>query len=83
MTNGGNVAPFRSLRPPGNGGDDGGYDNRLRTVELDVREIKTRMENVATQADVLKVRLWVVGGVIGGIVTASFLVLSFLRSFPF
>ena len=34
----------------GNGGDD--FEQRLRRVELDVREIKTRTENIATKQDI-------------------------------
>ena len=46
---------------------------RLRAVEGDVREIRTRMENSATRTDIVHLKVWVLGGVIttlGGIVGA-------------
>lgn len=55
------------------GGDDDSWEARLRAVEGDVREIKTRMENSATKTDIAYLKVWVLGGVIttlGGIVTA-------------
>ena len=41
-------------------------DRRLRDLELDVREIKTRMENVATANDIDKLKLWAAGGALVG-----------------
>ena len=67
------------------GGRDDSWDARLRAVEGDVREIKTRIEESATKTDIAYVKthdlktdiahlkIWVLGGVIttlGGIVTA-------------
>ena len=39
------------------------------------------MENVATREDVLRVRPWVVGGVVGGILTAVAFALAVFRIF--
>lgn len=48
----------------GNGGSSN--DQRIRDIELDVREIKTRMENVATTNDIAKLKLWAAGGALVG-----------------
>ena len=40
---------------------------RIRELELDVREIKTRMEGLATKTDIATLRNWVLGGVIAGL----------------
>lgn len=74
-----NVIPIAS-RPKGNG-DGGKFDDRLRAVEIAVATIEAKMENVATREDVLKVRLWVVGGVVGGILTAVAFALAVFRIF--
>lgn len=55
------------------GGRDDSWDARLRAVEGDVREIKTRIAESATKTDIAHLKIWVLGGVIttlGGIVTA-------------
>ena len=61
------------------GGGNDSWEPRLRAVEGDVREIRTRMEKMATQTDIAHLKMdiahlkiWVLGGVIttlGGIVT--------------
>ena len=38
----------------GGGGDGGSYDDRLRAVEGDVREIKATMNSLATREDISK-----------------------------
>ena len=48
------------LTPARCNGSGSGFDDRLRVVELDVREIKTRMENLAT-------RNWILGSTIAAI----------------
>ena len=62
--------------PPLNtsGGNGGRYDRleeRLRNVELDVREIKTRTENSATKQDLklatANLQKWALGGAFGGV----------------
>lgn len=74
-----NVIPIAS-RPKGNG-DGGKFDDRLRAVEMAVAKIEAKMENVATREDILRVRLWVVGGVVGGILTAVAFALAVFRIF--
>lgn len=59
--------PFPDRQQRVDGGNGGGSnDRRLRDLELDVREIKTRMENVATANDIDKLKLWAAGGALVG-----------------
>jgi len=58
----------------GNGGGYGALDTRLRSVELDVREIKTDMKHVATRA-------WVLGGVLAAAGVGAGIALAVLRFF--
>ena len=48
----------------GNGGGPG--DERIHAIELDVLEIRTRMENVATTNDIDRLKLWAAGGALAG-----------------
>ena len=54
MTTGDNVTSFpqRNL-PQRNGGNGGNGDARLHAVELDIREIKVKLEQVATREWIL------------------------------
>lgn len=72
--------PQQQVVPSGDGGDGREIERRLRAVELDVREIKTRLDHVATKEDLEKVKSliekkdaanskWFLGITIGGIVT--------------
>ena len=62
-----------------NGGTGGGrFDDRLRAVELDVREVRTKMQDVATKSDVDiaigKLKIWaLIGCVIGTIAVIGWL----------
>ncbi len=51
--NGGNLAQFPQQNLPRGNGDGGSYDDRLRAVELDIREIKGKLEHVATREWIL------------------------------
>ncbi len=78
VEHGGNVLPHPSV-PVGapaaksNGGGSGS-DDRLRAVELDVREIKTDLKHMATRA-------WVLGGVLGGAGVGASIALTVLKLF--
>ncbi len=71
----------------GNGGG-GRYDRleeRIRILEGDVREIKTRMESVATKSDVdvaiAKLKTWAMGGsLVGTIAVIGWLVYALVRA---
>lgn len=58
------------------GGDGGGgtVDTRLRDVEVQVAEVKTELKHLATKA-------WVLGGVVGGMVTATLITLTVIKLF--
>ncbi len=61
--------PIPFPRQPRVTGGNGGNSNedRIRELELDVREIKTRMEGLATKTDIGTLRNWILGGVIAGL----------------
>ena len=77
----------REVSSPGNGGNGGRYDRleeRLRVVEGDIREIKTRIENVATKDDiklaVATMRNWALGGwAATSVVVIGWLIYALLR----
>ena len=60
--------PFPPRQRRVTGGNGGSSDeDRIRELELDVREIKTRMEGLATKTDIATLRNWILGGVIAGL----------------
>ena len=71
MTEHSNITQFPD-RKVSDGGGDGGIDKRLRDLELDVREIKTKLDSVATKEYVLR-------GVIAGMITAALIALGVAR----
>ena len=73
-----NVVPM-VRRPTGQDGGGNGHGQRLRTLEIEVTKIATKMESVATREEVLKLKLWILGGVIGGMVIAATLGLAIAR----
>lgn len=57
------------------GGDGGGgIDTRLRAVEVELAAVKTELKHLATRA-------WVLGGVVGGMVTATLITLAVIKLF--
>ena len=56
----------------GDGG--GGIDTRLRAVEVELAAAKTELKHLATRA-------WVLGGVVGGMVTATLITLAVIKLF--
>ena len=69
----------------GSGSVGGDFDARLRAVELDVREIKTRIESIATKSDVdiatAKLQRWAMGGsLVGTIAVIGWLVFALVRA---
>ena len=63
------------------GGGSGEFDQRLRDVEGHLRELREGMKHVALREDVLKLRIWVLGGVIGGMIAAVTLGIAIARLF--
>ena len=67
------ILPFHDRRPVGGrGGSGDGFDVRLRTVEGDVRDIKTDMKHVATKKDISdlgsSIRIWILSGTVAALV---------------
>ena len=65
-------------------GDGGGIDARLRSVEGDIREIRARMESVATKEDIVKLsssmKVWILSSTVTGLVIiVGWLVLWIIR----
>ena len=64
--------PNRRQQVGGTGGNDQGFDARLRTVEGDLREIKTDMKHVATKKDISdlgsSIRIWILSGTVATLV---------------
>ena len=58
----------------GNGGQYDRLDDRLRKVEESVVGIQTELKHLATRA-------WVLGGVVGGMVSAAIITLTIIRLF--
>lgn len=65
---------------PGGGGGDG-VDARLRAVEERLVRLETRMENMATKEDIQKLKIWVLGGVLGSVFAAIPIALLVVKVF--
>ena len=65
--------PAIPLRSHDGGGGDG-IDGRLRAVEVQLAQVETELKHLATRA-------WVLGGVVGGMVTATLITLTVLKFF--
>jgi hypothetical protein len=68
----------------GGNGDGRDFDARLRTVEGDVREIKTRMETVATKSDIKELassmKIWILSSsVVALVIVVGWLVTWIVR----
>lgn len=79
--------PFRAKRPrqKGGGGSDGGdgdVESRLRDVEDEVLVLRTEFKHLATTKDIEKLKVWVLAGVVGGMIVAASLAISILKLFP-
>ena len=81
----GNVSDFPSKQNPvqssASGGDGGGPDARLAAVESRLAALETRVEYLATKEDIQKIKVWVLGGVLGGSVMAAGLTVAVIRLF--
>ena len=60
------------------GGGAGTFDSRLRDVERAVERIETKLD---TELKHLATRAWVLGGVVGGMVSATLITLTVIRLF--
>ncbi len=58
-------------------GDDGGSD--LIALRMEIVQIKTRIERMATQEDILRLKLWVLGGVLSAAGVGALIAFAVLR----
>ena len=71
-----NIHEFSEARPKITGppsGGDGGLGERMARLE-------TKMERVALREDVLNLKIWILIGTIGGIVTAAGLAVGIVKA---
>ena len=47
------------------------FDNRLRAIEIKAAKIEQKLEHTVLHEDVLNLKIWILGGVVGGMVTAA------------
>ena len=90
-----NVLGFPERPVPGNGGNGGGFDARLRAVEDAVRELKTEVKSfdvrlrvvegdireIKTQMQHVATRAWVLGGILAGMGVAAGIGVGLARLF--
>ena len=57
-------------------GDDGGAGN---SIGERLARLETKMEHVALKEDVLNLKIWILGGVIGGIMSAVMITLGIVK----
>ena len=65
--------PAVPLSSSGSGGP-GGFDGRLSALEVAVGKVETELRHLATRA-------WVLGGVVGGMISAVIITLAVIRLF--
>lgn len=67
-----NVEPLHPRTRASNGGGSGGGDGeiraRLRTLEIQAGRIEERMQTMATQNDISKLKIWILGGVLSAFI---------------
>lgn len=90
MSNG-NVTPIhRTPAPPtpessGSGGGNGGSDRRLAEIESRLTALETafdrELKHLATKVDIQKIKVWVLGGVLGGMAIATGIAIVLFRVF--
>ena len=77
--------PVTERRHGGNGHDNGGgrLDDRLRNVEIQLAEMRTKLDtelgHLATKDELTKVKVWVLSGVLGGMAIAAGMALAAAR----
>ena len=59
--------------------DSGGGGGGKTTLEARVAALETHMHYLATKEDIQKIKVWVLGGLLGGISLAAMLILASIR----
>ena len=72
------VIDFGSRQRQLGGSNGGDFDSRLRHVEQAVERIETKLNS---ELQHLATRAWVLGGVVGGMVSAALITLAVMRLF--
>ena len=82
MTNGHRSADLRAVHtvepdqaPSGTNSGGSGVKARLRMLEIQVARVEVRVDNIeknmATKTDISNLKVWILGGVLSGIVIAA------------
>ncbi len=68
-----------------NGGGSGGIEARLRGLEIQMARIEVRVDNIeanmATKTDISNLKVWILGGVLSGIVLAVTIATIVVKAF--
>ena len=67
-----NVTPIS--RGQSSGGGNGNYGERLARIE-------EQMKNTATKEDIQKIKVWVLSGILGGMVSVALLAIATIKFF--
>ena len=73
--------PSQSSGSSSGGGGGGVLDTRLRNVEVGMARVEERLEHVALENDVTRLKVWVLGGVLSGMVVAALISLTVVKFF--
>ena len=69
-----NVVPFSKGHGHGSNGGGGNYGERLARIEAS-------LGHMATKEDIQKIKVWVLSGILGGMVTAAILATAIVKLF--
>lgn len=69
-----NVVPITSGSGSDSTGGGGNYGERLARVE-------TKLEHMATKEDIQKIKVWILGGILGSVVLAMSVFFTILKFF--
>ncbi|MDE0238920.1 MAG: hypothetical protein OXQ84_01800 [bacterium] len=71
-------------QPGANGGGDD-FDTRLRALEIQMGRMDERVagmqENMATKNDITNLKVWILGGVLSGIILAALIAVTVVKAF--
>ncbi len=80
-----NVARPNFGKSPGSNGGGDGFDSRLRALEIHLARIDERVaamqDTMAKKNDVTALKVWILGGVLSGIVVAATIAVVVVKAF--